>query len=360
MKEVKIYLITTLLCLLIGFLVIVMQISNEKKVLEEFFQNKQQGTAYKLLNNGVTTYSEDNEKTQELCKQSFGRALSDEEMKMQMSAFLSQLSDGINTSNYSFEEGMDILIVEGAFAYYDKDKNCINLSNTLLLSDVYKVDDTNIRLYRTFSDDSLTEEMNKLLTEFHDNFDACQLRIDGAYIKDTGFVPDSISYCTNTNEWTDIYNAPKSREDMEADGYTYKDIHDKFSIGRISDSEGGTSYAMFIYGPMDKVSDEVHKLLSESRVDDIEGNSVFQRNKVSLFVNELFGANRVSSEDGSDVYYSAVYEKRNVIVEIILYGATGNHLFRNAIIYFLELFGSMIIGAVAGNIYIKKKVRISD
>ena len=350
MKKLKVVGIAFLISMTLCFVLIAFQIAHTNKLAEESFRSLEVASCNKILGNNYSRYIDD-ETSKDKMDGFVGRSLSDEERCEQLDLSLSSLSDGINNSNIPALSG-DGYLADGAFMYFDADKNPVNASDTLVLQKVYSDDEGKIKYYYTFKDEALTEKIHSEMDQYGEDYTYVTFSVDGAYIKDNEFIPKSIVSNDNVN----IYVAERSEDEMKADGYTYVEVNAQFNLGSISSTTSTDYGCLYILGPSDTSKAAIMDYMdsNKSKIDNVEGNSIFQKSKDGLFNTEYCSINKYTSADGTDAYYAIAYSKQNIFVNMLRPGVLSDHPIWDFIKYPFEIIIAIVAAIVGSVIYINK------
>lgn len=355
MKKLKVVGMAFLISLALVFVLIAFQLSHSNKLAEESFRSLEESSCNKILNKNISLYIDDGtnkDKLDDFC----GRTLTDEERSEQLSLALSSLSDGVNNSNIPSPFGESIL-ADGAFMYFDADKNPINVSDTLVLARVFSDDEGKIKYYYTYKDDTLTENIHAVMDSYGEDYIYVNFYIDGAYIKGNEFIPTNVLYSySGSEDINELYVTEKTDDEMKAAGYTYVKVESQFSLGSIS-SESSTDYVCaYILGVSDTSKTAVMGYMekNKSKIDNVDGSYIFQKSKDGLFNTEYCSINKYVSADGQDSYYAVAYSKQNVFINMLRPGVLSNHPLWDFVKYPLEIIIAIVAAIVGSIIYIKK------
>lgn len=356
-KTFKTYVLAIIIATFISIIIFSVYMSRVDKSSETFFNSMIAKTGHNMIKRGYDRYIvKSNEAHNEKLKEMKGSDITDDEMYKEFRCFVTELSDSINNNT----EDMDKKAASSAcsvFRYYDSEMNSLMQENTLMLVERESINDTKVRLYYTYQDESLTEQMENLRNKYGEKIGSVEFTVKDAYIKDLEFIPVEITY-TSTNEdgsiteTGEIYTTVRGEDLMKQDGYELYQIEDSFRIGESIGHTDSETFITYAAGLDEAKLKRVDKLLEESQK--IGGNndeSVFITKKTGFLEKENFVINKLS-DDEANTFYSVIYEKQGLIFRIFNYIVTENNgLIVTALlgVMILLVFAASIVGAAIYN-----------
>ena len=356
MRNFKIILLTFIAVLLLLVVTISIEMSIFSKEVENDFQNLQERTCNSLFETGYKQYFTGDDKDdvdEPNLEELYGGPISDEERYNQFVSFLTNMNDGVNNSTV-VSELFGGLLVTDVHMYLDSEMKSMNTENTLMYARKNSESGSRIRVYYTYQDDDLGNTIDAVKQKYGEYIDSIVFEVDNIYIKDHEFVPDKMYYYLsgNDSEKIEIKTAAKSKEEMEADGYTLYEIKDEFNLYDIADTITTEEFIIYSDWIEPERQQRVEELFAESqKLKDAEDGYVFMTKKDGLFVSEYFSARKYEMGENKDVYYAVSYEKKHIFFDLLTSGISGGKML---VVLAAEIFLSLVLWVVVSVIIIRK------
>lgn len=341
-SSLKIYGIAFLIAFTIVTICISIELSILNKAVEVNYSSTQERISKSFLEKGYNKYiienSENDDSFEQFC------------------CFITNFTEGLNNSEIKASEAGG-LVVTDVFRYYDSDFNSLMKENTLMLIMNESDNDSSMRKYYTYQDDSLTEQMQNVFKEYEGKIDTVVFHVTDGYIKDHEFVPSKLTYYSvgqggSLSKKIDLYTTVKDKESMEKDGYSFYSIDDEFTIGQISDSLSSESFIIYCKEIDSERMDRVNYLLKEAQKlkKHSSDNRIFIRKKPGLFTSEFFCLNEYSPDDGTGPYYAVCYQKKNILYDFLSYCTSSDYGLILVGLMFVEIFAGILLALLGAYI----------
>lgn len=347
-SSVKIYGIAFLIAFLIVTLILSIQWSKINKSMEQQYSSMHERICKNVLEKGYSKYILENDNN-------------DDDKFEQYRCYITNISDGVNNS-ISDSDNSSREMVTDVFRYYDKDMNSIMKDNTLMLITVESEGDSKTRIYYTYEDDSLKEQMQGIINEYGDRIGTVVFHVTDGYIKNHEFVPAKLTYYSvgqggSLSNETALFTNVKDKESMENDGYSFYHIDNEFTLGQIgSGNENEEGFVVYCREIDPERMERIDALIKESQNLKRHSNDgrIFIKKKQGIFAKEYFTINEFSPEDGAGPFYSVTYEKKNALFDILSYATMEKYGFVMIFIMILEVIAGIVLAFVGGYLYQKK------
>ena len=357
MKKLKIILISFVVVLVMLIITISVEMTIFSKEMETNFQSLQERTCKSLFESGYKQYftGDDKDDTDEPNLEAlYGGPLSDEERYDQFVSFITNMNDGVNNATIE-SEFFGGLLVTDVHMYLDSEMNSIKKDNTLMYARKNSESGSRIRVYYTYQDDALAEQIDTVKQTYGENINSIVFEVDNIYIKDHQFVPDKMYYYAegNDSDKREITTTAKSEEEMKADGYTLYEIKDEFCLYDIADTISNEEFIIYSDWVDSERQKRVEELFAESqKTKDSEDGYVFLTKKDGLFVSEYFSAQKYEMGEAKDVYYAVTYEKKHIFFDMMSSGLTGGSGGKMLVVIAAEIFFSLVLWVVMSAVII--------
>ncbi len=260
-------------------------------------------------------YSNDNQYI-EMVEKMYGGKLTPEQKEIQRRNRMMYLTARINSIKVHDIEG--IPKTQTIYTLYDEDLNEFGEENEVIMLTKIERGENDWEmgaLYYTFYDDESIKIIKGYDNKYFDKKESAVFHIDGAYLKDFNFVPDKlVCYIVGENgeklDELPIYETEKSREEMEADGYTYFDINDSFQTSDSFDNETHVAY-------LELKAPESSKGLARG-IESIKttSNSVYvdwSNNDIDMISVDCFYIKQHRIVGTDKTYWYAIYAQENIL-----------------------------------------------
>ena len=358
-KKIINIIIAAAIGVVISFGLIMIQTVVEKKTVASNFVSMNNKLGPSAIMHGVNIYlSDDNEVPEGDLKKREGAVKLNggpfEDGYKQMMCYTTKLVSGIDSSEVRTLIGTPAAI--DIFAYYDEDMNDIMYGDTLML--VKKdSDNTNAELFYTYNDALFSEVMNGLRDKYGSDLGEFVFEINGAYIKGDEFIPKRIDYCRvgkggMISDKSTISTGAKDREEMEAEGYEYFGIEDRFLIGDISDTGNFVTYC---YSIQPQNRERMEKMMDRA----VSGGNfdTTEKGRNGLFTSEYLRVNKVEVKELGKCIYAVSYKYDNLLYDIAINKALGGRGLLFIELFIAEFAGIMILSVAAALVVNKVKYR---
>ncbi|SEQ74764.1 hypothetical protein SAMN02910369_02357 [Lachnospiraceae bacterium NE2001] len=349
--------------LVLSFVLIFAESMHTKKLLRDFFETLYNKTNV-FLSSGINIYLSEAEdvRANDIKKRDGVKVLNSGDLSgsvdsadassdryKQFQRYVSKNIQGLNTSSFKSVTGKDAY--RDIFGYYNSNGESILLEGTLLL--IRKDPETNAELFYTCQDYKITDEFENILQIHESDYFDIHFHINGAYIKDYEFVPESIEYMDEDSEdhrYVPVYSLEKDRSTMESEGFEYYEIDKTFSYGDISDSEDFFAYCSTIN---EEDKNRIHELYEQAIKRGNIGNVIYEDK--GPFAMEVFSVTEYKVPETDESYYAVSYEKNNSLYTFARKGSYPIPLPINFLLYALEFILIVTISLVTAGIINKKK-----
>lgn len=318
---IKTILIALIIALLVSVTLVYFQLKGLKKSVEDNYKSMHGKLSAKIFNSGYDYY------------------ITEDEDVNQLKCHLSNMVEGINfsTINMPFTHS---LVTTDIYRYYDSELNSIMLKDTLIMVEKESPDSKKCHYY-TFKDDAFTKEIDEIVSKYGDKIGSIVFNIKDIYVKDDSFVPAEIScyYVTEGGQVSKsktLYEAPKSKTEMENNGYSFIVRDDSFFLGS---SATGDKCFVYCYGLDSERENMVNDVFNEA-VNNSGGNpdNVYVRKDPGPFTVELYSVRKNDGKDAKHTYYVMAYEYMNVLIQPYLLSALGGRGILYVELFVFEVF----------------------
>lgn len=274
----------------------------------------------------------------------------------QVRCFYTRFMSGVNSGEvYSFSNNSKALYDKRILL--DENGESAMVDNSLILVRTEKNGDTVGELYYTFQDDELTNQMNAIDKRMKNGIGDIVFHAKGAYLKGDEFVPEEVDY-SNVVTGTGpeyLYQLDKTKEEMEADGYTYYEVEETFARGGL---DHGDDFFVFYSAPdketMDRISELMKKVLEDGYQN---GEGYFETNNKDPLRVEIFTVSKYDSPYTDKEYYLVSYENNNVLYETSVTGNFGPGVLPYFIFFAIEMCALCLIAIVIASLINLKYVK---
>ncbi len=310
----KTWLWVLIVMVLVLLLVILFSLGRLKSVAEEKFDSLQVRLSNEIVPTAYKRYvSGTAEEYYSTVEKINGGALTDEEKELQMKLYITKLSGRINTG--TIVDGWQLGVTDD-WSYYDEDmNNYLPTDNDILLyTRVDEEDNNGAKLFYIFDNEEFGNAMEDIKEKYSKNMGDVFFHIQNIYIRDNEFIPEKLEYFTSIDgeisDTVSLFETEKTREEMEADGYTFVEIEDQFFPGY------GESVFDYIACSSDSTTALLEGYLKEYK--DAGKPATFRKN---LTINPLYFEAveiRECIPEGSDkAIYVVTYQRSNVLLNLI-------------------------------------------
>ena len=321
---VKAIIAATIMALFLSGALISVQLTKAKEMAEENYKSIHARISAEIFNKG------------------FGYYISEDNDREGLAIHLSNFTEGVNFSVINVPY-TDQLAVTDIYRYYDPEKNSIMKKDILVMAE-REDPDSKKYTYHTFHDDAASEKLDKLVKEHREEIGMYILRVNDVYVKDDTFIPGKFSYYTigeggsKKNE-TVLYICDKTREEMEAEGYTFEHKNESFFLGEPAMGDRCFAYIYGVDSDREPRIEEIFKEAEESTGGELD--HFYVKKDLSPVSMEFYSFRKNEVEEAENVYYVLAYERMNVLFSMY------NTTFRNGRgILYIELFGYEACGII--------------
>ncbi|MCR5543845.1 MAG: hypothetical protein K6F55_06820 [Eubacterium sp.] len=332
--------LSLLVAILLVTIVISIQLAHVNKIREQNFKDVNERISCKVFDRGYKAYYEDG-------------IVPEDEAYEQFCYYITFLNDAINHSDQN-DKSLKKLGIYRANNYYDSDMNSLLKENSLVLVKKDQEDGDNNKklLFYKCVDDSLSKQIEDVISKFGEDADTLVFEAEGIYYKDYEFIPSKLSFhgfsgkaSESETGFIDISGVDKDA--LEAEGYEYIDMKDEFSLGEgITSLENEYSVMYFSSVDSDKQA-RVDELIDEAKKIGSDDGRTFIRKRSGLFTFELFSV--VEKTLGEKDGYSVVtYDKNNMLFDIMSYKGMGGAGFIFLFLVIIEVAIALLLGLMVG------------
>ena len=365
-KIMLVYVISLVAALTLSAVVVSIFISRTDKKREDFFVERQQPVAEKIIDrcfsNTISVKSEEKKAKQE---EMYGGPLSDEKRNKQFKTMLSSYASGLNCiSEVTDTENTGKLY--STYYFYDSEMNSIMFENTLILVRTEKIEDKKVRILYSFQDDEFARKMRELRENVGDNYEYVGFHIDNAYIKDDTFVPAKMSYYAQDSNGKkskeyELYTNASDKEAMIYNGYQFCEVANDFTFGDSIVSDKDNAYFVTYIGEVDKkVKDRIDELLQEGQKTHPDEKNYIITKRTGFYQNEIFSFNTYGTDDSEHIYHGVIYDYSNSAASLLDTVTIPGAGFGDLIFLFVGIIASFVIPLVLAVLYLKPKYKKQD
>ena len=353
--------IAILIAIIISLAVIFVEANIIKNNMAEYYRGSHDKITVTMMEKADKIYASDGEGLSDVEKAKREAALSLSDGKFvdaekQARCFYTRFMSGLNSGEvYS--------LVSKSKALYDKrillDENgeSAMVDNSLILVRTEKNGDTVGELYYTFQDDELTNQMNAIDKRMKNGIGDIVFHAKGAYLKGDEFVPEEVDY-SNVATGTGpeyLYQLDKTKEEMEADGYTYYEVEETFARGGL---DHGNDFFVFYSAPDKETMDRISELMKPVLDDNYQnGEGYFESNSKGPLREEVFSVSKYDSPYTNKGYYLVSYENNSILYETSISGNFGPGYLPYFILFTVEIVAACLIAIVIASIINLKYVK---
>lgn len=274
----------------------------------------------------------------------------------QVRCFYTRFMSGLNSSEV-YSLGQDTKALHDLRLLLDENGESVMTDDTLILVRTAKSGDTTGEIYYTFQDDGLSNQMHAIVERKKNSIGDIVFHAKGAYLKGDEFVPEEVDYYNvATNSGPDyLYQLDKTKEEMEADGYTYYEVEETFARGGL---DHGDDFFVFYSAPDKETMDRISELMKPVIEDDYQnGEGYFETNNKGPLRVEIFTVSKYDSPYTDKEYYLVSYENNNVLYETSVTGNFGPGVLPYFIFFAIEMCALCLIAIVIASLINLKYVK---
>ena len=338
--KIKKFIIIMAATMLVAVIAIFIQIAINKKSVESNFISTHERLSRSILEHGYDYYIKGD---------------NDEE---QLKCYLSNMSEGINFSKVNVLFSKKTAITD-MYRYYDSGLNSMMLDGALLMCERTEPESKKYNYY-IYQDPSIKEQLQEMILKYGEDTGEFVFNIKGVFIKDNTFVPASLECYSvgrsgNIGNQKKFYTTAGSKEEMKAEGYSYRSINENFFIGRAA---MGDDTFVYCSEPDSERLNRINKLMDKAK-DSGKVDGYYYKKSHGLFTIELFCIHANEDANDSHTYFSSAYEKMNLLFEPLSLSALGGRGFLYGELYLLELFialiAALLIASLLTGLFKRKK-----